>query len=174
MRLGETASAPAAVPGVRVLVDVRPLGDPERAPATATYLRGLLGAYAAEPLEGESFVFLLDMGADDPAGLFPGLPVVGKRRLPITRIFRSGALTLDPFLVRGAALGAGRGRSREPAAPVPWPTPWPARCRSAPASRWSRRSWTWPRGSSPSSTSARRRRASASGSGRSCSARRTP
>lgn len=113
MRLGETASAPAAVPGVRVLVDVRPLGDPERAPATATYLRGLLGAYAAEPLEGESFVFLLDMGADDPAGLFPGLPVVGKRRLPITRIFRSGALTLDPFLVRGATLGAGRGRSRE-------------------------------------------------------------
>ena len=74
MRLGETASAPAAVPGVRVLVDVRPLGDPERAPATATYLRGLLGAYAAEPLAGESFVFLLDLGADDPADLFPGTP----------------------------------------------------------------------------------------------------
>jgi len=113
MRLGETASAPAAVPGVRVLVDVRPLGDPDRAPATATYLRGLLGAYAVEPLAGESFVFLLDLGADDPASLFPGLPVVGKRRLPITRIFRSGALTLDPFLVRGASLGAGRGLARE-------------------------------------------------------------
>ncbi len=113
MRLGETASDPAAVPGVRVLVDVRPLGDPERAPATATYLRGLLGAFAAEPVAGESFVILLDLGADDPADLFPGLPVVGKRRLPITRVFRSGALTLDPFLVRGASLGAGRGLARE-------------------------------------------------------------
>jgi glycosyltransferase involved in cell wall biosynthesis len=113
MRLGEMTGAPAVVPGVRVLVDVRPLGDPERAPATATYLRGLLGAYAAQPLAGESFIFLLDMGADDPADFFPGLPVVGKRRLPITRIFRSGALTLDPFLVRGASLGAGRGLARE-------------------------------------------------------------
>jgi len=112
MRLGEAASAPAAL-GVRVVVDVRPLQDADRAPATAAYLRALLGAYAAEPLEGESFVFLLNLGADDPAGLFPGLPVVGKRRLPITRIFRSGALTLDPFLVRGAALGAGRGQARE-------------------------------------------------------------
>jgi glycosyltransferase involved in cell wall biosynthesis len=109
MRLGEAGIAPAPAPGVRVLVDVRPLGDPQRAPATAAYLRGLLGAYAAEPLAGESFVFLLDLGADDPAAFFPGLPVIGKRRLPITRLFRSGALTLDPFLVRGAALGAGRG-----------------------------------------------------------------
>lgn len=113
MRLGEAGSAPAPATGVRVLVDVRPLQDPDRAPATAAYLRGLLGACAAEPLPGESFVFLLDLGADDPGGLFPGLPVVGKRRLPITRIFRSGALTLDPFLVRGAALGAGRGLARE-------------------------------------------------------------
>ena len=113
MRLGEAGIAPAPAPGVRVLVDVRPLGDPQRAPATAAYLRGLLGAYAAEPLAGESFVFLLDLGADDPTDLFPGLPVVGKRRLPITRIFRSGALTLDPFLVRGASVGAGRGSAGE-------------------------------------------------------------
>jgi glycosyltransferase involved in cell wall biosynthesis len=114
MRLGDAGSAAAPPAGVRVLVDVRPLRDPDRAPATAAYLRGLLGAYAAEPLDGESFVLLLDLGADDPGALFPGLPVVGKRRLPITRVFRSGALTLDPFLVRGAALGAGRGAAREP------------------------------------------------------------
>ncbi len=114
MRLGDAGRAAAPATGVRVLVDVRPLQDPARAPATAAYLRGLLGAYAAEPLAGESFVLLLDLGADDPGALFPGLPVVGKRRLPITRIFRSGALTLDPFLVRGAALGAGRGGAREP------------------------------------------------------------
>jgi glycosyltransferase involved in cell wall biosynthesis len=112
MRLGEAGAAPILPPGVRVVVDVRPLQDPDRAPATAAYLRGLLGACAAEPLDGESFVFLVDLGADDPAALFPGLPIAGKRRLPITRIFRSGALTLDPFLVRGAALGAGRGSAR--------------------------------------------------------------
>ena len=127
------------------------------------------------PLAGESFVILLDLGADDPADLFPGLPVVGKRRLPITRVFRSGALTLDPFLVRGASLGAGRGLGRvRPALPVSWPTPWLAPCPSAPASPWSPRSWTLPPGSSPSSTSARRRRASGSASGPSCSARPTP
>lgn len=108
MRLGDGATAPAPTPGVRVVIDVRPLQDPDRAPATAAYLRGLLGACAAEPLAGESFVCLLDLGADDPGALFPGLPIVGKRRLPITRLFRSGSLTLDPFLVRGAALGAGR------------------------------------------------------------------
>ena len=97
---------------VRVAVDVRSLQDAGRAPVTAAYLRGLLGAYAAEPLPGESFVLLLDLGADDPSSDFPGLPVIGKRRLPITRLFRSGALTLDPFLVRGAALGSGRGAGR--------------------------------------------------------------
>ncbi|MFH0750969.1 MAG: glycosyltransferase, partial [Chloroflexota bacterium] len=114
MRLGDAGCSAVLATGVRVLVDVRPLQDPARAPATAAYLRGLLGAYAAEPLAGESFVLLLDLGADDPGVLFPGLPIVGKRRLPITRLFRSGALTLDPFLVRGAALGAGRGGAREP------------------------------------------------------------
>lgn len=114
MRLGDGAGSPAPTTGVRVLVDVRSLQDPNRAPATAAYLRGLLGACAAAPLDGESFVLLLDLGAEDPGLLFPGLPIVGKRRLPITRIFRSGALTLDPFLVRGAALGAGRGAVREP------------------------------------------------------------
>ncbi|MCU0478331.1 MAG: glycosyltransferase [Chloroflexi bacterium] len=107
MRLGEATAAPSDPAGVRVLVDVRSLQD-ARGPVTAAYLRGLLGAFAADPLPGESFVLLLDLGADDPAAAFPGLPIVGKRRLPHTRIFRSFALTLDPFLVRGAALGSGR------------------------------------------------------------------
>jgi glycosyltransferase involved in cell wall biosynthesis len=112
MRLGEAADDQHAPAAVRVLVDVRPLQDAGRAPVTAAYLRGLLGAYAADPLAGESFLLLLDLGADDPSGSFPGLPVVGKRRLPITRVFRSGALTLDPFLVRTAAIGTGRGAER--------------------------------------------------------------
>ena len=113
MRLGEAIVPPPPPEAVRILVDVRALQDGNRAPVTAAYLRALLGAYAADPLPGESFVLLLDLGADDPGAAFPGLPVVGKRRLPITRLFRSGALTLDPFLVRGAALGSGRGVQRE-------------------------------------------------------------
>jgi glycosyltransferase involved in cell wall biosynthesis len=108
MRLG-SGPAPADPAGARILLDVRPLQDPDRAPVTAAYLRRLLAAYAATPLAGESFVALLDLGAADPTAEFPGLPVAGRRRLPPTRIFRSGALTLDPFFVRGAGLGAGRG-----------------------------------------------------------------
>jgi glycosyltransferase involved in cell wall biosynthesis len=119
VRLGD-AGVPAPPPeAVRVVVDVRALQEGDRAPVTAAYLRGLLGAYAADPRPGESFILLLDLGADDPSGLFPGLSVVGKRRLPITRLFRSGALTLDPFLVRGAAMGSGRGAEHAPGtAPV--------------------------------------------------------
>jgi glycosyltransferase involved in cell wall biosynthesis len=113
MRLGEAIVPPPPPEAVRILVDVRALQDGNRAPVTAAYLRALLGAYAADPLPGESFVLLLDLGADDPSVAFPGLPVLGKRRLPITRLFRSGALTLDPFLVRGAALGSARGVRHE-------------------------------------------------------------
>jgi glycosyltransferase involved in cell wall biosynthesis len=83
---------------------------------TAAYLRGLLGAYATEPLPGESFVILLDLAADDPTAAFPGLAVAGRRRLPITRLFRSGALTLDPFLLRGAAVGSGHAAPGRPVA----------------------------------------------------------
>ena len=108
MRLG-SGPAPADPAGTRVLLDVRPLQDPERAPVTAAYLRRLLTACAATPLPGESFVALLDLGAEDPTAEFPGLSLAGRRRLPPTRIFRSGALTLDPFFIRAAGLGAGRG-----------------------------------------------------------------
>ncbi len=117
MRLGD-GPAPPEPAGTRVLVDVRPLQDPGRAPVTAAYLRRLLAAYAATPLPGESFVALLDLGAADPTDDFPGLVLAGRRRLPPTRIFRSGALTLDPFFVRGAGLGAGRGAAAAGAAGV--------------------------------------------------------
>ena len=53
----EAPSAPTAA-GVRVVIDVRPLQDPERAPLTAIYLRELLAALDADPLEGESFFVL--------------------------------------------------------------------------------------------------------------------
>ncbi len=93
-------------PGVRVVMDVRPLQEPDRAPLTAAYLHGLLGAFDADPLPGESFSFLLRSDLDDPTVAYPSLDVVGRRLLPPTRLLRSAALTIDPFLLRGATLGA--------------------------------------------------------------------
>jgi glycosyltransferase involved in cell wall biosynthesis len=96
----------ARPPGIRVVLDARPLQDPGRAPATARYLDGLLRAFDAEPLAGESFAFMLQADLDDPTVRLSSLPVVGRRLLPPTRLLRSGALTVDPFLLRGASLGA--------------------------------------------------------------------
>lgn len=93
-------------PGLRVVLDARPLQDPARAPATARYLEGLLGAYGADPIPGESFALLLQSDLADPTTAFAGLDVVGRRLLPPTRLLRSGALTVDPFLLRGASVGA--------------------------------------------------------------------
>jgi glycosyltransferase involved in cell wall biosynthesis len=103
-RLGSETSEPP--PGVRVVLDVRPLQEPARAPVTATYLEGLLGAFNARPLEGESFALLLRSDIDDPTGRFERLQVIGRRMLPPTHLLRSGALTVDPFVLTGASLGA--------------------------------------------------------------------
>ena len=73
---------------------------------TARYLAGLLGAFDAEPLDGESFVLLLQSDRADPTTRLERLPVVGRRLLPPTRLLRGAALAVDPFLLRGAALGA--------------------------------------------------------------------
>jgi glycosyltransferase involved in cell wall biosynthesis len=87
-------------------MDVRPLQEPDRAPLTATYLDGLLSAYEAAPLVGESFAFLMRSDLDDPSEAYDGLAVVGRRQLPPTRLLRSAALTIDPFLLRGATIGS--------------------------------------------------------------------
>ncbi|HET9345222.1 MAG TPA: glycosyltransferase [Candidatus Limnocylindrales bacterium] len=100
------AERAAQAPGVRVVLDARPLQEPDRAPLTAQYLDALLRAFDAEPLEGESFALLLASDADDPTERLTGLDVVGRRLLPPTRLLRSGALTIDPFLLSGASLGA--------------------------------------------------------------------
>ena len=93
-------------PGVRVVMDVRALQEPSRAPRTAAYLDGLLGAFDAAPRAGESFTFLLASDEDDPTRSFVHLDVIGRRLLPPTRLLRSAALTVDPFLLRGASVGA--------------------------------------------------------------------
>ena len=93
--------------GVRVVLDVRPLQDPERAPVTAAYLEGLLGGLDAAPVAGESFAFLLASDLDDPTPRFDRLDVIGRRLLPPTRLLRSAALAVDPFVLRGASVGAG-------------------------------------------------------------------
>ena len=103
-RLGD--SPRPAPPGVRVVLDARPLQAPDRAPVAAAYLEGLLGAYDADPLPGESFAFLIGSDLDDPTEQFAHLEIVGRRQLPPTRLLRSGAMTVDPFLLRGAELGA--------------------------------------------------------------------
>jgi glycosyltransferase involved in cell wall biosynthesis len=100
------AAESAPPPGVRVVIDTRALQEPERAPLTAAYLDGLLGGFDADPVEGESFALLLSSDADDPTARFTSLSVIGRRLLPPTRLLRSGALTVDPFLLRGASLGA--------------------------------------------------------------------
>lgn len=93
-------------PGVRVVLDVRPLQDPERAPVTAAVLGALLAAFDAHPIDGESFAFLLRSDLDDPTADLHKLEVIGRRQLPPTSLLRSAAQTVDPFLLRGASLGA--------------------------------------------------------------------
>jgi glycosyltransferase involved in cell wall biosynthesis len=106
-RLGEPgAGDPGPAPGVRVVLDARPLQEPERAPLTAAYLEGLLGAFDAEPVEGESFALLLRSDLDDPTTRFGRLDVIGRRLLPPTHLLRSASLTVDPFVLSGASLGA--------------------------------------------------------------------
>jgi len=92
---------------VRVVIDLRPVQDPDRAPTTAIYLEQLLTALDEDPIPGESFSFLLAAERDDPSERWSRLDIVGRRLLPPTRLLRSGALTVDPILLRGASLGAG-------------------------------------------------------------------
>ena len=92
--------------GVRVVLDARPLQDPERAPVTAAYAASLLAAFDRTPLDGESFAFLLRSDRPDPTAGLTGLSVIGRRMLPPTGPLRAAAPTIDPLLLRGASLGA--------------------------------------------------------------------
>ena len=106
-RPGSDATPAPRPAGVRVIIDVRPIGDPIRAPLTAIYLESLLDALDADPVAGESYAFLVGVDRDDPTPRWTNLDIVGRRFLPPTRLLRSGALTVDPLLLRGASVGAG-------------------------------------------------------------------
>ena len=103
--LGEPAANDRPA-GVRVVMDVRAMQEPARAPRTAAYLDGLLSGFDADPRPGESFAFLLASDEDDPTTRFEHLEVIGRRLLPPTRLLRQAALTVDPFVLRGASIGA--------------------------------------------------------------------
>src|SRR5688572_12480146 len=108
-KLPSAARARLPQRGVRVVVDARPIQEPDRSPLTAEYLQRLLGAFAAEPLPGESFVVISRALRTDPTLELEaaGLPVAARRLIPpTTRVLRSAGLTLDSFLLRGAELGA--------------------------------------------------------------------
>ena len=92
--------------GVRVVLDARALQRPDAAPVTATYLAGLLGALDEHPLDGESLALLLASDLDDPSARYPNLRVASRRLLPPTRLLRHAATAVDPFLLRGASIGA--------------------------------------------------------------------
>ena len=145
--LGE-AAADDLPPGVRVVMDVRSLQEPARAPRTAAYLDGLLSGFDADPRPGESFAFLLASDEDDPTTRFERLEVVGRRLLPPTRLLRQAALTVDPFVLRGASVGAAW-RAERGGAAGPCITPRATRSRSRRACRRSSRSWISRRGSCP-------------------------
>jgi glycosyltransferase involved in cell wall biosynthesis len=122
LRFGAAPVEPVPTAGLRVVLDLRPLQEPDRGPVTAAYLEELLAAYAAEPLAGESFTFVLQAGLADPSEAVEAidqLDVAGRRWLPPTHLLRSGALTVDPFLLRAASLGTRwRARSRGAAGAV--------------------------------------------------------
>lgn len=109
---------PPPVVASRVVIDLRPLQEPERTPITAEYLRLLLGGFADDPLAGESFVVISRAMRPDPSDDLAqrGLAVAGRRVLPPTsRAFRSAGLTLDSFLLRGAEIGSDGGSAVAPA-----------------------------------------------------------
>jgi glycosyltransferase involved in cell wall biosynthesis len=92
-------------PGVRVVLDVRPLQTPDRAPLAAAYLEELLAAYDKAPIGGESFALFLRSDLPDPTTQFAALDIVGRRLVPPTRLLGAAGMTVDPFVLRGASIG---------------------------------------------------------------------
>jgi glycosyltransferase involved in cell wall biosynthesis len=113
-RLADLAAPSRARPaGTRVMLDLRPLQEPARAPITAAYLRSLLRALEADPLPGEEIVEVLRVGRSDPVGEEERerLAVAAKRWLPPpSRGLRSFlGVPVDAVLLRAAQVRTGTG-----------------------------------------------------------------
>lgn len=117
-RLAELAAATAPAPiGMRVMLDLRPLQEPARAPVTATYLRSLVRALARDPLADEEIIEVLRVGRSDPLDedltgtLEGGLAVAGRRWLPPpSNALRSLlGVPVDGVLLRAAQVRTGTG-----------------------------------------------------------------
>lgn len=121
-RLAGLAATTAPAPiGMRVMLDLRPLQEPTRAPVTATYLRSLVRALARDPLADEELIEVLRVGRSDPLDDGPdgeadaALAVAGRRWLPPpSNALRSllgvpvdGVLLRVAQLRTGTATGAG-------------------------------------------------------------------
>jgi glycosyltransferase involved in cell wall biosynthesis len=116
--LADLAAAATLPPtGVRVMLDLRPLQEPARAPMTATYLRSLVHALGRDPLADEEVIEVLRVGRDDPmdearASMSEaGLAVVGRRWLPPpSNALRSLlGVPVDGVLLRAAQVRARTG-----------------------------------------------------------------
>lgn len=105
-RLADLTDRPLVRPaGARVVIDLRLLQEPQRAPITASYLGSLLAGYAADPLPGEDMVVILRRFRPDPTTDLEaaGLRVAGRRWvLPTARTLRSFGLPVDALQLRGA------------------------------------------------------------------------
>jgi glycosyltransferase involved in cell wall biosynthesis len=142
---------------VRVVIDLRPLQEPERSPITASYLLRLTTAFATDPVAEEDYLGIVRGLRPDPLPALEerGLRVAGRRVLPpTTRVFRSAAVVLDAALQRVATLRSGGhvfhaagGLPASPSLPVvatlldlaPWELPGRyARSPSARLARWVR------------------------------------
>ena len=83
-----------------------PLQEPERAPATAAYLEGLLAAFDSEPLAGR---IVRAVPQSDLRRSHAAVRAPRRGRPPAAATdsaAASAAMTVDPFLLRGASLGA--------------------------------------------------------------------
>ena len=92
--------------GVRVVLDARPLQEPDRSPLTALYLAASWAPSMPTRSQASPSRSCSRRDLADPTDAFEESRHRGRRQLPPTRLLRAGAMTLDPFLLRGASMGA--------------------------------------------------------------------
>ncbi len=121
-RLADLAAAGTTPPaGTRVMLDLRPLQEPVRAPMTAAYLRSLVDGLAADPLPDEELIEVLRVGRADPFGddaeagvPESALPVVAALAATTRAACGRSGCPPDVVLLRLAQVRTRRGRVHGP------------------------------------------------------------